>query len=85
MATIERVLNVPLRKKYSKTQAYRRAKKAVLILRAFVEKNMKSKDVVIDTSVNEALWSNGIKNPPSKIKVKAVKDDSGKVKVTLEV
>ena len=39
--------------------------------------------VWIDASVNERLWKNGIRNPPSRISVKAVKYDDGLVEVSL--
>ncbi|MDO5853998.1 MAG: 50S ribosomal protein L31e, partial [Thermoplasmata archaeon] len=40
-------------------------------------------NVWIDASVNEKLWANGIRNPPNKITVKAVKFEDGLVEVSL--
>ncbi|MDO5861260.1 MAG: 50S ribosomal protein L31e, partial [Thermoplasmata archaeon] len=40
-------------------------------------------NVWIDASVNEKLWENGIRNPPNKITVKAVKFEDGLVEVSL--
>ncbi len=39
--------------------------------------------VWIDKSVNEKLWENGIRNPPNKITVQAVRFDDGLVEVSL--
>lgn len=81
---IERIYNIPLRKKCVKTQEYRRAKKAITIIREFIEKHMKSNDVIISKEVNELVWSKGIKHVPGSVKVKVVKEDNGKVRVSLE-
>ena len=62
---------------------YKRAQKAVKVLRVFVERHMKPASIVIDPSVNEAIWKRGIQNPPRKIRVKLAKDDEGAVTVTL--
>jgi large subunit ribosomal protein L31e len=44
---------------------------------------MKPSELIIDPSVNEAIWARGIKNPPRKIRVKMTKDSDGVVTVTL--
>ena len=64
-------------------QKFRRAEKAVMVLKAFTERHMKPSEIVIDPSVNEAIWARGIKNPPRKIRVKMTKDSDGVVVVTL--
>ena len=43
----------------------------------------KASEVKIDESVNHAIWARGIQKIPSKITVKAVKDDDGVVTATL--
>ncbi|HJN56647.1 MAG: 50S ribosomal protein L31e [Candidatus Woesearchaeota archaeon] len=80
---LERNYNVPLRREFQKAPRWRRAKKAVTALREFVSKHMKSDNVLIGRYANELLWKDGIKNPPHHIKVNAVKDDKGTVKVEL--
>jgi hypothetical protein len=45
---------------------------------------MKSEDVRLGQHVNEYLWSRGIKNPPPRVKVRAVKDSEGVVRAELE-
>lgn len=83
MAVIERTYNVPLRSEWLKTPKYRRAKKAVAAVRAYVEKHMKSDSVLIGPMLNLKIWEHGIKNPPHHVKVNAVKDEKGLVRVEL--
>ncbi len=83
MATLERTYIIPLRKQVNKSPMYKRAKKAVTTVRNFLEKHMKSDDVKLGGMINRMLWKQGIKNPPGKIKVTAVKDDKGIVKAEL--
>ena len=77
--TLERTYNVPLRKEYQKAPMYKRAKKAVTALREFVEKNMKSDNVLIGPRLNLKIWERGIKNPPHHVKVTAIKEDKDDV------
>jgi len=79
---LERIYTVPLGRAWVAPK-YRRAEKAVNVLRNFVERHMKPSSVVIDTKVNEAIWSRGIEKPPRKIRVRMAKDDDGVVTVTL--
>jgi large subunit ribosomal protein L31e len=83
MATLERTYNVPLRKEFQKTPKYRRSKRAVAALRAFIAKHMKSEDVRIGKHLNELVWENGIQNPPHHVKVQVTKDDKGVVRAEL--
>ena len=80
----ERIMVVPLRKTKQAPRT-RRANRAVKEVRESVMRHMKvdADNVWIDASVNDKLWENGIRNPPSKITVKAVKFDDGLVEVTL--
>lgn len=82
MSEIERVYTVPLGRAWV-AQKYRRSEKAMTLLRKFVERHMKPTEMIIDPSVNEAIWSKGIRNPPRKIRVKMTKDDEGVVTVEL--
>ncbi|QQG40052.1 MAG: 50S ribosomal protein L31e [Candidatus Aenigmatarchaeota archaeon] len=50
-----------------------RAKKAVVLIRRFLERHMKG-TVMISPALNEYVWSRGIKKPPVRVKVKATKD-----------
>lgn len=81
---IERIIVIPLRatKQAPRTK---RAKRAVKEVRENIMRHMKvdQDHVWIDASVNNKLWENGIRNPPHKITVKAVKFDDGLVEVSL--
>tara|TARA_Y100000034_G_C6902643_1_gene417848 strand:- start:2891 stop:3658 length:768 start_codon:yes stop_codon:yes gene_type:complete len=79
---------VPLRFKVNKVPRYKRAKKAIKVLKEFIAKHMKVEDrdlnkVKVDKFLNNEIWFRGIKKPPAKIKVKAVKDSEGIVRVEL--
>ena len=52
-------------------------------IRRYVEKHAKSDKIILDNSVNEKVWARGIKNMPSKIKVKAETIEDDIVLVTL--
>jgi len=80
---LERAYNVPLRREYLKAPNWKRTPKAVRALKQFISKHMKSEDVRIGIYANQLLWKDGIKKPPHHIKVNAVKDDKGVVKVEL--
>lgn len=83
MAQTERTYVVPLRKEWLKAPRYKRTKKAVIGLRKFLQKHMKSEDVKLGKHLNLELWKHGIRNPPSKIKVNVSKDEKGVVKAEL--
>ncbi|MDR0523668.1 MAG: 50S ribosomal protein L31e [Candidatus Methanoplasma sp.] len=80
----ERIITVPLRatKQAPRTK---RAARAIKEIRAQIARHMKAdaESVWIDASLNEKVWENGIRNPPSKVTVKAVKFDDGLVEVSL--
>ncbi len=70
----ERVYTIPLRSDFVKVPKYYRAKRAINNIKRFVGKHMKSEDVRIGSVLNEHVWSRGIKNPPGKVTVTAVKE-----------
>ena len=70
----ERVYTIPLRSDFVKVPKYYRAKRAINNIKKFIGKHMKSEDVRIGSVLNEHVWSRGIKNPPGKVTVKAVKE-----------
>lgn len=77
---LEREYIVPLKKYTLKVPQYKRAKKAIRVLKEFVVKHMKVRDrdlrkVKIDIHLNNEIWFRGIKKPVNKIKVKAKKID----------
>ncbi len=83
MATLERTYNVPLRKEFQKAPKYRRAKKALVALRQFLLKHMKTDRVIIGSHLNQKIWERGLKKPPHHVKVTAIKDEKGIVTAEL--
>ena len=80
---IERIYIIPLKKVgYNLSKA---APTAIKRVKCYLTKHMKveEKDIWIDDSLNNALWSQGKYNIPSKIRVKAVKFDDGVVEAYL--
>jgi large subunit ribosomal protein L31e len=73
MTELKREYVVPLRRKSRFAPKWRRSKKAVVVLKDFIKKHMKSENVVICNELNEQLWANGAKNPPGKVSVIALK------------
>lgn len=82
MEELTRTYTVPLGVVYE-APPYRRAKKAITIIREFATRHMKARQVSIDAGVNELIWSRGIKHPPRRITLEMARDEDGVVKVTL--
>jgi len=79
---MERVYTIPLRN-VKEVKRTIRAPRAIREIKIFLTKHMKASEVKIDESINHVIWARGIQKIPSKITVKAVKDDDGVVKATL--
>jgi large subunit ribosomal protein L31e len=62
---------------------YRRAKKAITVIKQFATRHMKATEVKIDSEVNELVWSRGIKHPPRRITLEMERDEDGIVTVKL--
>lgn len=76
---LEREYTIPLRHRWSIVPTYKRANKAVKTIREFLVRHMKIRDrdlskIKIEKSINEMIWMRGIKHPPARIKVKAIKE-----------
>jgi len=87
-AILEREYIVPLRKEWLKVPEYKRANKATKALKQFIAKHMKVYDrdlkkIKIDQILNNEIRFRGMRKPPAKIKVKAIKLDTGIVRVEL--
>jgi len=75
---IEREYIIPLRERGRSVPRHKKTPKAVKTIKEFLVRHMKIRDrdlskIKIDRFVNEALWFRGVKNPPHKIKIKAIK------------
>ncbi|MFH1072190.1 MAG: 50S ribosomal protein L31e [Nanoarchaeota archaeon] len=83
MATIQRTYTIPLRKDYVDSRRWKRSKKAVGILRIFLEKHTKRDVIKIGPELNKFIWKHGIKNPPSKVKVDVwIEDELAKAELS---
>ena len=76
--TEERLHIINLRREFLKAPRYMKTKKAVSSLKEFIAKHRKVdiKNVRIGRNLNLKLWERGRKNPPSKIKVKSIIQES---------
>ena len=79
---MERVYTIPLRNVKDIKRTIR-APRAIREIRNFLTKHMKAEEVKLDESINHVIWARGIQKIPSKITVKAVKDEEGVVEATL--
>ncbi len=85
---LQREYIVPLRQEWLKVATYKRANKAIKALKEFMVKHMKIYDrdlrkIKVDNVLNNEIRYRGMKKPPAKIKVKAIKYDNDIVKVEL--
>ncbi len=85
---LEREYIINLRREISKAPRYRKAKKAISAIRKFLVRHMRVQDrdvklVKIERWLNEEIWRRGIRNPPTKVKIKAMKYLDGNVRVEL--
>jgi large subunit ribosomal protein L31e len=56
---------------------------AAKLVREFLERHMKSEEIKLDQGINKKLWECGAEHPPSRIRVRAVKQDDGSVEVSI--
>ncbi len=76
---LEREYIIPLRARGRAVACYKKTPKAIKTIKEFLVRHMKIRDkdlkkIKIDKYLNEQMWFRGIKKPPVKIKVKAVKE-----------
>ncbi|MBX8633046.1 MAG: 50S ribosomal protein L31e [Candidatus Thermoplasmatota archaeon] len=83
ISTEETVFNISL-KSVKGVPRTRRAIAAIAHIRKFIVQHMKAdaENVWIDGHVGEYIWSRGIRKPPTKITVRAVKFEDGLVEVS---
>ncbi len=81
----ERIYTVPLGKLiYTRgIPINKRTNNAVRLVREFVSKHLKVETVSLDSKLNEALWSRGIKKPPRRIRIRCVKTEEDVAEVYL--
>ncbi|KAL6748266.1 ribosomal protein L31 component of cytosolic 80S ribosome and 60S large subunit [Haematococcus lacustris] len=66
---VTREYTINLHKRIHKTSFKKRAPKAMKEIRKFVTKAMGTKDVRIDVKLNKAVWMQGIRNVPCRVRV----------------
>ena len=69
---IETIYTVPFFPKLNKTPRYKRAPRAIRMLKEYIVKHTKADFIVITNELNEFMWKRGIEKPPRKIKVRAI-------------
>lgn len=67
---VTRDYTIHLSKRIKGLQFKRRAPRAIKEVRKFAEKAMGTKDVRIDAALNKFIWATGIKNPPTRVRVR---------------
>ena len=76
--TLEREYVIPLREKIRPVPRYKKTPKAIKSIKEFLARHMKIENrdlnkIKIDKYLNQYMWARGIRNPPVKIKVKAIR------------
>jgi len=78
----EQIYVIPLRD-VQHTPRWERGKRAMKAIRDFLAQHMKSEEIKIDPSINEAVWARGSHKPPSRVRVRAMKFEDGQVEAEL--
>jgi len=80
----EQIITIPLLTAKAAPRT-KKSSKAILEVREYIAKHMKAdiEDVWLDQKLNEKIWDRGMKKPPARIRVKAVKFEDGLVEVSL--
>lgn len=67
---VTRDYTIHLSKRVHKMQFKRRAPRAIKEIRKFATKAMGTSDVRIDSNLNKFVWKSGIKNVPTRVRVR---------------
>lgn len=78
----ERLYTIPLRRALI-TPPKRKAKRAIKVIRIYIQRHMKPEGIKISEELNQFLWSRGPEKPPPRVRVKALKDKEGVITVRL--
>lgn len=73
---MEKIYVIPLRRAFLASRTHR-ASKAIKVVREFLSRHLKSEDIRLGRSINEAVWARGIQKVPRKIRVHADKNEEG--------
>ncbi|MBN1167247.1 MAG: 50S ribosomal protein L31e [Methanospirillaceae archaeon] len=78
----EQIYVIPLGK-VRRAPRWKRSKTAMTDIRKFLSRHMKSEDVRLDMGINEHIWKQGSQNPPSRVRIRAMKFEDGQVQAEL--
>ncbi|UJG39979.1 MAG: 50S ribosomal protein L31e [Candidatus Heimdallarchaeum aukensis] len=78
---LEIIYTVPFFPKLNKTPRYKRAPRAIRLLKEYILKHTKADIVVIDNKLNEYIWERGIEKPPRRVKVRTLVEIEEELKV----
>merc|ERR1712113_232002 len=67
---VTRDYTIHLHKLLHKISFKKRAPRAIREIRKFASRAMTTKDVRVDTKLNKFIWSNGIRNVPTRVRVR---------------
>jgi large subunit ribosomal protein L31e len=67
---VSRDYTIHLAKHTHKMTFKKKAPRAIKVIKAFASKAMGTKDVRIDAKLNKYVWSQGIKNVPTRVRVR---------------
>lgn len=70
----ERIYTIPLRA-VKKAPRWKRSNRAIALIREYLKQHTKYEDIVLDASINEKIWERGSEKPPSKIRVRIIKEE----------
>lgn len=77
----DKIYTVPLRETRQRSRR-KRAPHAIKIVKDYVSRHAKAKEIRIGRHLNEKLWEKGIKNPPRKVRITIEKEgDVAKVEL----
>lgn len=68
------IITLNLRQELVKTPSWKRSKTAVRLLRNLLKRRLRSDKIKLSKKLNEAVWHRGIKNPPTKLRLKVMKE-----------
>ncbi len=76
---LEREYVIPLRREWTKVASYKRTAKSITAIKEFIAKHMKVPNrnldnVKIDSFLNNDVWFRGAATPPTRVRVKAIKE-----------
>jgi large subunit ribosomal protein L31e len=78
----EQIYIIPLRDA-RRAPRWKRSNTAIRDIRKYLSKHLKSTDVKLNRTINERVWDRGSKNPPPRIRVRAMKFADGEVQAEL--